>query len=139
MARSVGEAAALGLESGFIIGRGTQQMARENARRDRLDQELAEDRQMQRAAAAEQLARQKNLDRIAASQRSSALRAPRTGDRCVQSSHESSHACRTCRMLGEIGCDVAGDDGGAWPICTGAPNMGRESQNASADDFFSCS
>lgn len=69
MARSVGEAAALGLESGFIIGRNTQQMARENARRDLLDQQNAEDRQMQRAAAAEQLARQKNLDRIAASQR----------------------------------------------------------------------
>ncbi len=69
MARSVGEAAALGLESGFIIGRNTQQMARDNARRDRLDQELAEDRQMQRAAAAEQLARQKNQDRIAATQR----------------------------------------------------------------------
>jgi hypothetical protein len=34
MARSVGEAAALGLESGFITP--TQQMARENARRDML-------------------------------------------------------------------------------------------------------
>lgn len=66
MARSIGEAASTGLVEGFVLGRNTQQMARENARRDMLDQQNAEDRQMQRATAAEQRARQMNLDRIAA-------------------------------------------------------------------------
>lgn len=66
MARSRGEAAAQGLESGFLLGRNTQLLVQENERRDRLDQEAIEDRRMRRAATAEALARQKNKDRAAA-------------------------------------------------------------------------
>ena len=49
MARSVGEAAAEGLTAGFLLGRNTQQMYRDNERQDRLDQTAIEDRQMLRA------------------------------------------------------------------------------------------
>lgn len=53
MARSVGEAAALGLESGFRLGQDVVQRRRDNERQDRLDQESAADRQMQRTRQAE--------------------------------------------------------------------------------------
>ena len=66
MARSVGEAAAEGLTAGFLLGRNTQQMYRDNERQDRLDQTAIEDRQMLRATQQEQLARQKNADKQAA-------------------------------------------------------------------------
>lgn len=42
MARSVGEAAATGLESGFRLGMDIQQQRRNNTRQDRLDQQSAE-------------------------------------------------------------------------------------------------
>jgi hypothetical protein len=69
MARSVGEAAALGLESGFVLGRNTVEQMREGQRRDELARATIEDRQMQRAMQQETLARQRNQDRIAAAQR----------------------------------------------------------------------
>lgn len=49
MARSIGEAAALGLQSGFLLARNTRQMERNNARQDQLDADHASDRAYLRA------------------------------------------------------------------------------------------
>ena len=66
MARSVGQAAAEGLTTGFVLGRDTQNMARDQERRDEALQIAAEDRQLRRASEVEALTRQKNQDRLAA-------------------------------------------------------------------------
>lgn len=66
MARSVGEAAALGLQSGFILGRNTAQQMRDNERQDALDAERNADRALlrQREVAAQE--RQDNGLRLSA-------------------------------------------------------------------------
>lgn len=59
MARSVGEAAAVGLESGFRLGMDVVQRRRDNERQDRLDQQSEMERQRQRT-------RQDEADQLAA-------------------------------------------------------------------------
>jgi|GEM_PF-3000309 len=58
MARSVGEAAAVGLESGFRLGLDVTQQRRNNERQDRMDQQAEQERQRQieRQADSDQLA-----------------------------------------------------------------------------------